>query len=143
MIIPESMTANNILKNFIAARTNMAVVVDEFGGTSGVLTREDLLEEIFGEIEDEHDLEDLVEKKLDTNRYEFSARLEIDYINENYGLSIPESDDYETLAGFILSHTESIPRVREVVKIGSLRIQILKVAENRIEQVLISLIEQE
>ncbi|HAW51155.1 MAG TPA: hemolysin [Flavobacteriales bacterium] len=143
MIIPESMTANNILKNFISARTNMAVVVDEFGGTSGILTREDLLEEIFGEIEDEHDLEDLVEKKLDTNRYEFSARLEIDYINETYGLSIPESDDYETLAGFILSHTESIPRVRETVKIGSLRIQILKVSENRIEQVLISLIEQE
>jgi CBS domain containing-hemolysin-like protein len=143
MIIPESMTANNILKNFISARTNMAVVVDEFGGTSGILTREDLLEEIFGEIEDEHDLEDLIEKKLDANRYEFSARLEIDYINKAYGLNIPESDDYETIAGFILAHTQSIPRVKEIVQIASFRIQILKVTENRIEQVIISVIEGE
>jgi len=143
MIVPESMTANNILKNFISSRKNVAVVVDEFGGTSGMLTREDLLEEIFGEIDDEYDLEELIEKKLDRGRYEFSARLEIDYINESYPLKIPESSDYETLAGFILHYTESIPMEGEIVQIESFRIQILKVAENRIEQVIISLIERD
>ena len=143
VIVPESMTANNILRKFISSRKNVAVVVDEFGGTSGMLTREDLLEEIFGEIDDEYDTEDLIEKKLGEDRFEFSARLEIDYINEHYDLGLPESDDYETLAGFILQSTESIPREGEVVVIGNWEVRVVKVAESKIEQVIIRKTEAE
>ncbi|MEQ8324850.1 MAG: hemolysin family protein [Vicingaceae bacterium] len=137
VIVPESMTANNILRKFITSRKNVAVVVDEFGGTSGMLTREDLLEEIFGEIDDEYDTEELIEKKLGPDKYEFSARFEIDHINQTFDLDIPESDDYETLAGFILHHTQSIPKVGEVVVIENFEISILKVAESRIELVIL------
>lgn len=143
MIVPESMAANNILKNFISNRKNVAVVVDEFGGTSGIITREDLLEEIFGEIDDEYDLEDLVEKKLSKDSFEFSARLEIDYLNENYDVELPVSDDYETLAGFILSHTESIPEEGDVLTIDGFRITISRVEENRIDQVVLKVVESE
>jgi putative hemolysin len=143
MIVPESMTANNILKNFISSRKNVAVVVDEFGGTSGIITREDLLEEIFGEIDDEYDLEDLVEKKLSKNTFEFSARMEIDYINQQHQLGLPVSDDYETLAGFILSHTESIPEEKEKIRIDRFEFLIVEVAENRIEQVILKILQED
>ena len=135
LIVPESMTANDIMRKFISGRNNVAVVVDEFGGTSGIITREDLLEEIFGEIEDEYDTEDLIEKKIKDNLYEFSARLEIDSLNDNYSLEIPESGDYETLAGYILHHTESIPEVGQILHIDHFQFEIIKVAENKIELV--------
>ena len=141
MIVPESMKANDIMKNFISNKKNVAVVVDEFGGTSGIITREDLLEEIFGEIDDEYDNEDLVSNQLSENKFELSARLEIDYLNENFDLNIPKDDEYETLAGFILSHTESIPEEKEVVRIGRFEISISKVAESRIELVVLRVIE--
>jgi len=141
LIVPEPMLANNIMKNFISNKKDVAVVVDEFGGTSGIITREDLLEEIFGEIDDEYDTEDLVEIKISDTEFEFSARLEIDYLNEIYKLEIPKNDDYETLAGFILSQTESIPLEKDILEIGKFKIQISKVSESKIDQVILKLIE--
>jgi CBS domain containing-hemolysin-like protein len=143
MIVPESMKANDIMKNFISNKKNVAVVVDEFGGTSGIITREDLLEEIFGEIDDEYDSEDLIENQLSETEFEFSARLEIDYINENYDLNIQKDADYETLAGFILSHTESIPSEGDKLSIGKFEIVVSKVSESRIDQVVLKLKEEE
>lgn len=143
MIIPESMTANNIMKSFISNKKNVAVVVDEFGGTSGIITREDLIEEIFGEIDDEYDMEDLIEIKLDDKKFEFSARLEIDYINETYNLNLPEVNEYETLAGFILSHTESIPNEGDHLVIDEFDIYISKVSDSRIDQVILKIQDKE
>ena len=143
MIVPESMKANDIMRNFISNNKSVAVVVDEFGGTSGIITREDLLEEIFGEIDDEYDLEDLVENKRSDIEFEFSARLEIDYINKKYGLNIPKDSDYETLAGFILRHTESIPKEGEILTIDKFEIEISRVSESRIEMIILKLIELE
>jgi len=132
-IVPESMAANKLLKIFIEENKKLALVVDEFGGTSGLVTIEDIMEEIVGDIEDEHDSVELTERKLSDHEYLFSGRLEIDYINEEYGLSLPDADDYETLAGLILIHHESIPSVNEVIEIGSYLIRILKVTGTRIE----------
>lgn len=143
IIVPESMKANDVMRNFITSKKNVAVVVDEFGGTSGIITREDLLEEIFGEIDDEYDLEDHIENKISDREFEFSARLEIDYINENYGLKIPEKSDYETLAGFILRHTESIPSEGDKLKIGNFEMIISKVSDSRIELVHLKLLDEE
>ncbi|HEY9083009.1 MAG TPA: hemolysin family protein [Vicingaceae bacterium] len=136
-IIPESMPANQILQEFITLRKSVAVVVDEFGGTSGIITTEDIIEEIFGDIEDEHDNEELTEIKIDEDLYQFSARLEIDYINEKYMLDLPESDDYETLAGLIISIDESIPEKDEVIRHNGLEIKIDKVSNNKIDLVTI------
>lgn len=136
-IIPESMPANQILQEFITLRKSVAVVVDEFGGTSGIITTEDIIEEIFGDIEDEHDVEELTEIKIDEDVYQFSARLEIDYINEKYMLNLPESDDYETLAGLIISIDESIPEKDEVIRHNGLEIKIDKVSNNKIDLVTI------
>jgi CBS domain containing-hemolysin-like protein len=136
-IIPESMPANQILQEFITLRKSVAVVVDEFGGTSGIITTEDIIEEIFGDIEDEHDNEELTEIKIDEDLYQFSARLEIDYINEKYMLNLPESDDYETLAGLIISVDESIPEKDEIIRHNGLEIKIDKVSNNKIDLVTI------
>ncbi|MCW8897639.1 MAG: hemolysin family protein [Flavobacteriales bacterium] len=136
-IIPESMPANQILQEFITHRKSVAVVVDEFGGTSGIITTEDIIEEIFGDIEDEHDNEELTEIKIDEDLYQFSARLEIDYINEKYMLNLPESDDYETLAGLIISVDESIPEKDEIIRHNGLEIKIDKVSNNKIDLVTI------
>lgn len=132
-IIPETMLANNVLTMFIREHKSIALVVDEFGGTSGIVTMEDIIEEIFGEIEDEFDVEELTEKKINDNEYLFSARLEIDYLNEKYNLHLPESDEYETLGGFIINIHESIPAVNEVIIKDKFRFLITEATDTRIE----------
>jgi CBS domain containing-hemolysin-like protein len=134
-IFPETYPANLLLRYFIQARQGIAVVVDEFGGTAGIVSMEDVIEEIFGEIEDEYDEEEDVEEQLSENEFHFSTRLEIDYLNETYKLNLPESDDYETLAGFILYHHESIPDLGEEITIDDYRIKVLKASDNKIEEV--------
>lgn len=134
-IVPETMTADEILEGFIKENRSITVVVDEFGGTSGIITIEDVVEEIFGEIEDEHDSEILTEKQISESEYEFSARLEIDYLNEKYKFNLPESDDYETLAGFIIHLHESIPNAGEVIASDNFVFKIKEVSKNRIELV--------
>jgi CBS domain containing-hemolysin-like protein len=115
--VPESMPANRLLTKLLRDHGNIAAVIDEFGGTSGVVTAEDILEEIFGEIEDEHDNPSLTEKKAANGEYLFSGRLEIDYLNETYGFNLPSSGDYETLAGLILHYHPSFPKVNETIRI--------------------------
>lgn len=134
-IVPETMAANKLLKLFFDEKKSVALVVDEFGGTSGMVTIEDILEEIVGDIEDEHDNYELTEKEVGPGEYVFSGRLEIDYINETYNLDLPEEDDYETLAGLILYHHGSIPVVNETIRIGKFVCRIMKVTATRIELV--------
>lgn len=135
IVVPETMPANVALSMFIQQNKSIAVVVDEFGGTSGIITMEDVIEEIFGEINDEFDTEDLTERKLSDQEFIFSARLEIDYINENYQLKLPESDDYETLAGLIIYHHQSIPDINDRIKILSFEFVILEATKTRIDKV--------
>jgi CBS domain containing-hemolysin-like protein len=132
-IVPETMPANKLLRMFVSEKKNIALVVDEFGGTSGMVTIEDLLEEIVGDIEDEHDSSDLVEKVVRPNEYIFSGRLEIDYLNEKYNLNLPEGDDYATLAGLILYYHGSIPGVNDLIRIGNITIKILRASATKIE----------
>ena len=135
LIVPETMLAKKLLTVFIQQNKSIAVVVDEFGGTSGMLTMEDVIEEIFGEIEDEHDIDNLVEKKINDDEYIFSARLEIDYINDKYQLQLSKSNDYETLAGLIINYHESIPKLNEEIKIEKFLFRILKVSKTHIDLV--------
>ncbi|MFO8001201.1 MAG: hemolysin family protein [Marinilabilia sp.] len=132
-IVPETMTANKLLEIFTKEHKSIALVVDEFGGTAGIVTLEDILEEIFGEIDDEHDVSDLTEKKIDHCRYQFSGRFEIDYLNEKYQLGLPASDEYETLAGMILTYNESIPKTGDEISIGPFIIRILDASSSKIE----------
>ena len=134
-IAPEALPVNKLLTDFIKDGKNIAVVVDEFGGTSGIITTEDIIEEIVGEIEDEHDSSDLVEKQIGEDQYLLSGRLEIDYINEKYLLAIPTSEEYETLAGYIIYNYESIPEKNTSVSIDKYLITITNVSSNRIEEV--------
>ena len=134
-IVPEVMNANDLLKQFTNQHRSVAIVVDEYGGTSGMVTIEDIIEEIFGEIQDEHDVPEETEKKLSDTEYLFSGRLEIDYLNKKYDLNIPESEEYETLGGFIFQHHENIPEQNEEIIIPPFTIVALKVKNNRIEQV--------
>jgi putative hemolysin len=135
LFIPETMPANVALTKFIRERKNIAVVVDEFGGTSGMVTMEDIMEEIFGEIEDEFDAEEMIEKVIRPGEFIFSSRLEIDYLNDKYKLGLPESEDYETLAGLIIHDHESIPAEGETILIKPFRFDILQAGEARIELV--------
>ena len=125
----------DILNLFFKVRYSIALVIDEFGGISGLLTIEDIIEEIFGEIQDEHDTIDYEETKVSENEFVFSGRHEIDYLNEKYNLKLPESDDYETLSGLIVNHCESIPKLNEQIKVGLFVLQILKVEQTRVETV--------
>jgi len=134
-IVPETMAANKLLKLFFDEKKNVALVVDEFGGTSGMVTIEDVLEEIVGDIEDEHDTNEFTEKVLTPNEYIFSGRLEIDYLNEKYNLNLPEEDDYETLAGMILFYHGSIPYNNDVIRIRNFVFRILRVSATRLELV--------
>lgn len=140
-IIPEAMSANEVLKLFIKNRRSIGVIVGEFGGTSGIITTEDIIEEIFGEIEDEHDKEALIENQLDEYTYQFSARTEIDYINNKYKLALPESEGYETLAGLIINISESIPEKGEVIYLDPFSFIVDKVSDNRIELITIKIAE--
>lgn len=141
LFIPESMTANEILNSFTREQRNMAIVIDEFGGTSGLISLEDVVEEIFGEIEDEHDTDDFVETKLSETEYVFSARLEVDYLNSEYHLGLPESENYTTLSGLIVNELESIPEKGEVVTLEDFEFTIRKVSNNRIEEVRVKILD--
>ncbi len=131
--VPEAMPAHKLLEKFIQEKKNMAIVVDEFGGVSGMLTIEDIIEEIFGEIEDEHDSPELIEKQIGLNEFVFSGRLEIDYLNDKYHLKLPKSEDYETLTGLIFYYYENIPKHNDHIRIEDFEIKILKASKTRIE----------
>lgn len=133
--VPESAMVQKLLSQFIKQRKSLAIVIDEFGGTAGMITIEDILEEIFGEIEDEHDSDYLVEKQISDREFILSGRLEIDYLNQEFGLDIPESDHYDTLAGYILFTSENLPKVGDVLYIGKLKIKILRASSSRISMV--------
>ena len=130
---PETMLANKMMRRLMAEKKSMAIVVDEFGGTCGLVTLEDLVEEIFGEIEDEHDRQKLVERKIGDNEYEFSGRVEIEHINEKFDLDIKESESYHTIAGYILDNLESLPSQGDVFELGDLKFTILNMSAARIE----------
>lgn len=133
--VPESMHANELLEVFSKQRKGIATVVDEFGGTSGIVTVEDVVEEIFGEIEDEHDAETLLEKQINDSTFLFSARLEVDYVNDKYHLELPLSNEYETLSGLLISYLENIPRKEEKLSVDGYEIIVKKVSDTKIEQV--------
>lgn len=138
--VPESMPAKELLRVFMQQHRSIAVVVDEFGGTAGMVTIEDLVEEIFGEIDDEHDVDELIEAKISDTEFIFSARLEIDYLNNEYGLNLPVSEEYETLGGFILNRHESIPAKGEEIKIDRFLFTVTVAGETTIEQVNLKII---
>ena len=135
LIVPETMSASKLLAKFIKQRSSLAIVVDEFGGTSGMVTSEDILEEIFGEIEDEHDTIDLIKKQTAPDEYVLSGRLELDEINEEFNLDFPETENFETLAGYILFNYESIPKINSIISIEHYRFKILKATNTKIELV--------
>jgi CBS domain containing-hemolysin-like protein len=132
--VPESMSATDLINKFTRERKSIAWVVDEFGGTAGVITMEDVLEEIFGEILDEYDVEEFVEKQIAEHEYIFSGRLELDYINEKYGFDFPV-DETETLSGFIINYHETIPKQKERIIIADYEFDIMNVSDTRIEMV--------
>jgi magnesium and cobalt exporter, CNNM family len=133
--VPETMLAKDVLNVLSKKRKSMAVVVDEYGGTSGIVTVEDIIEELFGEIEDEHDSVALIEIELGKDHYQFSARLEVDYLNETYKFDLPENDAYETLGGMIVNFTEEIPKQDETVEIEGYTLKIAEVSKTKVELV--------
>lgn len=134
-IVPETMAAPKLMKTFMQQKKSIAAVVDEFGGTSGIVTLEDLVEEIFGEIEDEHDSSNHICKQLNENEYILSGRLEIEKVNETFDLELPESDDYMTVGGLILNLYQSFPKLHEIVSVGEYHFKIIKVTATKIELV--------
>jgi CBS domain containing-hemolysin-like protein len=132
--VPESMSAADLISKFTKERKSIAWVVDEFGGTAGIITMEDVLEEIFGEIEDEYDAEEFIEKQLSETEYIFSGRLEVDYLNKKYDFDLPVTES-ETLSGYIINYHETIPRQKERIIIGDYEFDILNVSDTRIETV--------
>lgn len=133
-VVPESMSATDLINKFTKERRSIAWVIDEFGGTAGIITMEDVLEEIFGDIKDEYDIEEFVEKQISENEYIFSGRLELDYLNEKYDLDFPESE-YETLSGYIINEHETIPKPKERIIIDKYEFDVLNVSDTRIEMV--------
>ncbi len=139
IIVPETIAASKVLDMMISQRRSVAVVVDEFGGTAGMVTVEDMIEEIFGEIEDEFDVEELLVKKVSETEFVLAGRLEIDYLNQEYSLNLPQSDEYETLAGLILNHHQSIPEIREQIQIDKFTFTILEASGSRIDKVMMDI----
>ena len=141
VFVPETMLAKDVLNVLTKKRKSVAIVIDEYGGTSGMITVEDIVEELFGEIEDEHDSTALIEEVVEEGIFKFSARLEVDYVNEQYKLNLPESDNYETLGGFIVSHTEEIPEAGEQLHIDNMQFHILETSNTKIELIQIKVLE--
>ena len=137
VFVPEPMLVNDVLEKLTRESKSIAVVIDEYGGTSGIITVEDIVEELFGEIEDEHDNYDLHEKKISEGIYEFSSRLEIEYLNKSYSLDLPESESYDTLGGLIVFNKEEIPKVGDEVLINGYSIQIIHASSSKIEKVVL------
>ncbi|HEY9220503.1 MAG TPA: hemolysin family protein [Lutibacter sp.] len=140
--VPESMMINNVLNILIKKKRSISVVLDEFGGTSGIISIEDIVEELFGEIIDEHDTVDLLENKINEREFELSARLEVDYLNETYDLNIEENEAYETLGGFIVYHNEDIPKENEIIEINNLHFKMLKVDSSKILEVYVKVLDK-
>ena len=141
--VPETVLIKDVLSVLIKKRKSIAVVLDEYGGTSGIMTVEDIVEELFGEIEDEHDTVDLIEEQLDENNFKFSARLEVDYINETYKINLPKGENYETLGGLIVNHTEEIPMQNDVVVIDVFQFTILEVSNTKIDLVELKILKED
>lgn len=134
--VPETILIKDVLNLLIKKRKNVAVVLDEYGGTSGIVTIEDIVEELFGEIEDEHDLdEELIEEEIEEGKYLFSTRLDVEYLNETYKLMIPEEDSYGTLGGFIVNHTKEIPQKGDKIVIDKFHFSIVEASNKKIELV--------
>ena len=133
--VPESILTKDLLSILIKKRKSIAIILDEYGGTSGMITVEDIVEELFGEIDDEFDVSDLIEIEIEPDNYNFSARLEVDYLNEQYKLDLPESDDYGTLGGLIVNYTQEIPKLGEEVIIDKCLFKIIDVSETKINTV--------
>jgi len=142
-IVPESMMISDVLNSLTRKRKSIAVVVDEYGGTSGMITVEDVVEELFGEIEDEHDVQELIDVRINENEFKLSARLEIDYLNEEYNINIPKEEAYETLGGFIINQTENIPQKGEELYILNYQIIILDVSSSKIEEIYLKILDIE
>jgi CBS domain containing-hemolysin-like protein len=141
--VPETMLIKDVLNVLTKKRKSVAVVLDEYGGTSGIMTVEDIVEELFGEIEDEHDTIELLEEKINRTTYNFSARLDVDYLNETYKFNLPENENYETLGGLIVNSTEEIPSKDEKVKIENYLFTILEVSNTKIDVVSLQILEEE
>ena len=141
--VPETILIKDVLNILTKKSRSIAIVIDEYGGTSGIMTVEDIIEELFGEIEDEHDSIELIEEQLSENTFRFSARLEVDYINETYKLNLPESDQYETLGGLIVNATEEIPEQNDFVDLENFRFKIEAVSSTKIDLVLLKVIDRE
>lgn len=139
-LVPETMLINDILNVLIKKHKSIAVVLDEYGGTSGIMTVEDIVEELFGEIEDEHDSTDLIEEQITEKSYKLSARLDVDYLNENYKFELPETDEYETLGGLIVSETGEIPEQNSEIEIANFRFTILEVSSTKIDMVMLEVL---
>ena len=142
-VVPETMMINDILNDLTKKQKSIAIVLDEYGGTSGLITIEDIIEELFGDIEDEHDSILLLENKINDREFEFSARLEVDYINETYNLSLHEDDAYETLGGLIVDSIENIPQQGEIIEIGNFQFTITEVSSSKIENVYLKVLFKE
>ena len=138
-IVPESMSGIKLLEDFIEKKRSVSVVVDEYGGTSGILTMEDIIEEIFGEIDDEHDQEELIHEMIEEKKFIFSARLEIDFINEKYRIQLPVKEDYETLSGMIIYYAETIPESGSNINIESFNFKIIEADDTKISKVQLSI----
>jgi CBS domain containing-hemolysin-like protein len=139
--VPETILIKDVLNLLTKKRRSMAVVIDEYGGTSGIMTVEDIIEELFGEIEDEHDTIEMIEEEINKNTYKFSARLEVDYINESYKLNLPKSENYETLGGLIVHITEEIPQEKDDVQIENFKFTIEEVSSTKIDVVVLKILE--
>ena len=140
--VAETLPLQDLLTQFTKNKSSIAVVLDEFGGTAGIISLEDVLEQIFGDIEDEHDKQDMVEKRVSEREFVFSCRLEVEYLNEKYALDIPESDEYDTLAGYIISRYEELPTAGTVMEFDGLRIKVLSTTRSRIELARVEVIDK-